>query len=88
MVSKVLSLGLFGIQGYSVGVECFLSGGLPNFDVVGLPDAAIKESRDRIRAAIKKCGFDFPLRRITVNLAPPDTRKVGSIYDLPILLGM
>lgn len=88
MVSKVLSLGLFGIQGYAVGVECFLSGGLPNFDVVGLPDAAIKESRDRVRAAIKNCGFDFPLRRITVNLAPADTRKEGSIYDLPIFLGI
>ena len=61
------------------------SGGLPNFDVVGLPDTAIKESRDRVRAAIKNCGFDFPLRRITVNLAPADTRKEGSIYDLPIL---
>lgn len=88
MVSKVLSLGLLGIQGYIVNVECFLSGGLPNFDVVGLPDTAIKESRDRVRAAIKNCGFDFPLRRITVNLAPADTRKEGSIYDLPIFLGI
>ncbi len=88
MVSRVRSLGLFGIDGYEVTVECDLSGGLPAFDVVGLPDAAVKESRERVRSAIKNCGCSFPSRRITVNLAPADTKKVGSVYDLPILLSI
>ena len=65
----VRSLGLSGISGYEVSVECFLSGGLPAFDVVGLPDAAVRESRERVRAAIKACGARFPVSRITVNLA-------------------
>ena len=88
MVSKVRSLGLQGIGGYEVGVECFLSNGLPGFDVVGLPDAAVKESRDRVRAAIKTSGLKFPVSRLTINLAPADTRKAGTVYDLPILLGI
>ena len=88
MVSRTRSLGLQGIGGYEVSVECFLSGGLPGFDVVGLPDAAVKEARDRVRAAIKNCGMKFPVSRVTVNLAPADTRKAGTIYDLPILLGI
>ena len=88
MVSRVRSLGLQGIGGYEVSVECFLSNGLPGFDVVGLPDAAVKEARDRVRAAIKNCGMKFPVSRLTVNLAPADTRKAGTIYDLPILLGI
>ncbi|MBE6914229.1 MAG: ATP-binding protein [Ruminococcaceae bacterium] len=88
MVSKVRSLGLQGIGGYEVGVECFLSNGLPGFDVVGLPDAAVKEARDRVRAAIKTSGLKFPVSRLTINLAPADTRKVGTVYDLPILLGI
>ena len=70
MVVTVRSLGLSGISGYEVSVECFLSGGLPAFDVVGLPDAAVREARDRVRAAIKNCGAKFPVSRITVNLAP------------------
>lgn len=88
MVSKVRSLGLSGIGGLEVSVECFLSQGMPGFEVVGLPDAAVKESRERVRAALKNCGFEFPLRRIVVNLAPADIRKEGSLYDLPILLGL
>lgn len=88
MVSTISSFGLAGISGYVVNVECDLSGGLPNFDIVGLPDAAVKESRERVRAAIKNCDLDFPLRRITVNLAPADTRKEGPLYDLPIFLGI
>ncbi len=88
MLSKVVSLGLSGIDGYPVHIECDLSQGLPNFDIVGLPDAVVKESRGRVRAAIKNCGFNFPLRRITVNLAPADLKKEGAIYDLPILLGI
>lgn len=88
MVSKVRSLGLQGIGGYEVSVECYLSNGLPNFDVVGLPDTAVKEARDRVRAAIKNCGMKFPVSRLTVNLAPADTRKAGTIYDLPMALGI
>ena len=88
MVSKVRSLGLHGIGGYEISVECFLSNGLPGFDVVGLPDAAVKEARDRVRAAIKTSGLKFPVSRLTVNLAPADTRKAGTVYDLPILLGI
>ena len=88
MVVTVRSLGLTGIRGYEVSVECFLSGGLPGFDVVGLPDAAVKESRERVRAAVKNCGAKFPVSRITVNLAPARLRKEGTVYDLPILLGI
>ena len=85
---KVLSLGIQGVAGYLVTTEVDLSGGLPNFDIVGLPDTAVKEARDRVRAAIKNCGFTFPVSRITVNLAPADRRKAGTVYDLPILVGI
>ncbi|MCL1834815.1 MAG: YifB family Mg chelatase-like AAA ATPase [Oscillospiraceae bacterium] len=88
MVSKVRSLGLGGISGYDVSVECYLSGGLPSFEIVGLPDAAVKEARERVRAASKTCGMSFPISRITVNLAPADKRKAGTVYDLPVLLGI
>ncbi|MEA5144076.1 MAG: YifB family Mg chelatase-like AAA ATPase [Oscillibacter sp.] len=88
MVVTVRSLGLSGISGYEVAVECFLSGGLPAFDVVGLPDAAVREARERVRAAVKNCGAKFPVSRITVNLAPAGQRKEGTVYDLPILLGL
>lgn len=88
MMVTVRSLGLTGISGYEVSVECFLSGGLPGFDVVGLPDTAVKESRERVRAAVKNCGAKFPVSRITVNLAPARLRKEGTVYDLPILLGI
>ena len=88
MVSKIRSLGLGGISGYEVSVECYLSGGLPSFDVVGLPDAAVKEARERVRAAVKNCGVKFPVSRITVNLAPANTKKAGTVYDLPVMLGI
>ncbi|NCB50406.1 MAG: ATP-binding protein [Clostridia bacterium] len=88
MVSRIRSLGIRGIGGYEVSVECFLSNGLPGFDIVGLPDAAVKEARDRVRAAIKNTGLKFPVSRLTVNLAPADTKKAGTIYDLPVLLGI
>ncbi len=88
MVETVHSLGITGIRGYDVQVEVSLSGGLPSFDIVGLPDAAVKEARDRVRAVIKNCGLKFPVSRVTVNLAPADTKKIGTIYDLPILLGI
>ncbi|MBQ1834621.1 MAG: YifB family Mg chelatase-like AAA ATPase [Oscillospiraceae bacterium] len=88
MVTTVRSLGLQGISGYEVAVECFLSGGLPAFDIVGLGDTAVKESRERVRAAVKNCGAKFPVSRITVNLAPAGQRKEGTVYDLPIFLGI
>jgi len=88
MVSKVRSLGLGGISGYEVSVECYLSSGLPSFDVVGLPDTAVKEARERVRAATKTCGMSFPVSRITVNLAPADKKKAGTVYDLPVMLGI
>ena len=88
MVSRVKSLGLGGVSGYEVSVECFLSSGLPSFEIVGLPDAAVKEARERVRAATKNCGMKFPVSRITVNLAPADKRKAGTIYDLPVMLGI
>ena len=88
MVVNIRSLGLSGLSGYEVNVECFLSGGLPAFDVVGLPDAAVREARERVRAAVKNCGAKFPVSRITVNLAPADRRKEGTVYDLPIALGI
>ncbi len=88
MVVAVRSLGLTGISGYEVSVECFLSGGLPAFDVVGLPDAAVREARERVRAAVKNCGAKFPVSRITVNLAPAGQKKAGTVYDLPIFVGI
>ena len=88
MMTQVRSLGLRGVEGYPVVAECDLSGGLPNFEIVGLPDAAVKEARDRVRAAVKNCGFQFPVSRITVNLAPADRKKGGTVYDLPILVGI
>ena len=88
MVSLIRSMGLGGIRGFEVSVECFLSGGLPAFDIVGLPDTAVKEARERVRAAAKNCGMKFPVSRITINLAPADTRKAGTVYDLPVLLGI
>ena len=88
MLCEVRSLGLSGISGYEVRAECDLSAGLPAFEIVGLPDAAVKEARDRVRAAIKNCGFTFPVSRITVNLAPADVRKTGPVYDLPLLLAV
>ena len=88
MFAKAKSLGLFGMDSFSVVVEADLSNGLPRFDIVGLPDAAVKESRERVRASIKNCHFEFPVSRITVNIAPADVRKEGPIYDLPIAVAI
>ena len=88
MVCQIRSLGLSGVEGYEVRVECDLSSGLPAFDIVGLPDAAVKEALERVRAAVKNCGFTFPVSRITVNLAPAARKKAGTVYDLPILVGI
>lgn len=88
MYCWVTSMGISGIDSYPVTVEVNLRRGMPHFDVVGLPDAAVKESRDRVRAAMGNIGFPMPEGQIVVNLAPADTRKSGALYDLPILLGI
>ena len=88
MVSKINSLGLVGLEAFLVTIEADLSNGLPSFDVVGLPDASVKESRNRVKSALKNCEFDFPVNRITINLAPADVKKEGSVYDLPILIAL
>lgn len=88
MFSSVKSFGVSGVGGYSVAVEVYISNGMPGFEIVGLPDAAVKEARERVRAAIKNNGFRFPVSRMTVNLAPADKKKAGTVYDLPMLLGI
>lgn len=88
MYSVTNSFGLNGLRGFAVAVEADVSGGLPAFSIVGLPDSAVRESADRVRAAIKNLGFRFPDRRITINLAPADVRKTGPVYDLPLLLAL
>ena len=88
MFSSVRSFGVSGIGGYPVAVEVYISNGLPGFEIVGLPDAAVKEARERVRAAIKNNGFSFPVSRMTVNLAPADRKKAGTVYDLPMLVGI
>lgn len=88
MVAKTHSMGLFGMEAFPVEVEADISNGLPSFEVVGLPDAAVKESKDRVRSALKNCGFQFPVGRITMNLAPADRKKVGPMYDLPLFVSL
>lgn len=88
MICSVNTMGVNGIQGNPISVECYVSSGLPAFDIVGLPDAAVKEARERVRAAAKTSGMKFPSGRITVNLAPANLKKAGTHYDLPILLGI
>lgn len=88
MLSTVLSFGLVGIDGFPVTVEVNLSGGLPVFELVGLPDAAVRESRERVRAAMKNSGFGFPDDRLIVNLAPADMKKEGPAFDLAIAVGV
>lgn len=88
MVSKVNSLGLYGLDAFKIEVEASTEPGLPVFEIVGLPDAAVKESRNRVRSAIKNIGLSFPVKRITVNLSPADIKKEGSVYDLPILIAL
>ena len=88
MLACVRTAAVFGIDASVVQVEVDVSLGLPTFQMVGLPDASVRESRDRVRAAIRNSGFEFPIRRVTVNLAPADLRKAGSAFDLPIALGV
>ncbi len=89
MTAKVLSSAILGIDAYVVDVEASLSGAkLPRFITVGLPEGAVKESKERVTAAIKNSGFRFPIKHVTVNLAPADIRKEGSAFDLPIAIGI
>lgn len=88
MLSKIHSYGLFGIDGFKVDVEVDISNGLPHFELVGLGDTAIKESKERVRSAIKNSGFSYPIKKITVNLAPADVKKMGPFYDLAIAVGI
>lgn len=88
MVSKINSVGLFGLHSFMVEVEADLTGGKFRFDLVGLPDAAVQESRERVLAAVKNSGKSFAMEHITVNLAPADIRKEGSVYDLPIFIAL
>lgn len=88
MFAKVKSQGILGLNGFDIFVEADVSGGMPRFDLVGLPDAAVKESRERVRASIKNCGFMYPKSRITVNIAPADIKKEGAYYDLPIFISI
>src|SRR3990172_1246100 len=88
VLASLQSAAVFGVEAYAVQIEVDVSFGLPHFSMVGLPDATVRESRDRVRAAIRNSGFEFPPHRITVNLAPADVRKAGSSFDLPIALGL
>ena len=88
MLSQVLSASVYGINGYIVTVEVDISSGFPTFNIVGLPDTSVKESRDRVISAIKNSGFDFPTKKVTVNLAPAGVKKEGAIFDLPIAIGI
>lgn len=88
MFTRISSFGVDGIGGYPVTVEVNHTTGFPSFDVVGLPDNAVKESRERVKAAIRNNSFSMPASRITINLAPADRKKIGTVYDLPILVGM
>ncbi len=88
MLASLRSAAVFGVEAFPVQIEVDVSFGLPRFTMVGLPDATVRESRDRVRSAIRNSGFEFPSHRITVNLAPADVRKAGSSFDLPIALGL
>ena len=88
MLAKTLSCGLSGVYGYPVEVEAFISGGMIGFEIVGLPSAAVKESRDRVRAAISVSGLSFPFGKVTVNLAPADVKKEGTAFELAIAVAL
>ena len=88
MLSKIKSYTLEGLAGLGVDIEIDINAGLPGYETVGLPDTAVKESRERVRAAIKNSGFKYPTKRITVNLAPADSKKEGALFDLPIAVGI
>ena len=88
MIASLNTMCVRGVQGYNISVEFYITNGLPGFEIVGLPDTAVKEARERVRAAAKTSGLRFPTGRITVNLAPANEKKTGTHYDLPVLLGI
>ena len=88
MLSIIETMALHGLDGYLVEVQVDVSPGMPNWDVVGLPDASVKEAKERVRTAIRNSGFEFQSRKIVVNLAPANTKKEGSLFDLPIAVGI
>lgn len=88
MVNKVTTAAVIGLDAYKVSVETDVLNSLPAFSIVGLPDAAINEARDRVRSAIKNSGFTFPAKKVVINLAPADLKKEGSNFDLPIAIGL
>lgn len=88
MLAKLMSFGLNGLNGYPINVEVDMHTGVPACDIVGLADTAVKEAKERVRLAIRNSGFGFPIGKIVVNLAPADTKKEGSLYDLAMAIGM
>src|SRR4030065_816797 len=88
MLAKVLSCAVVGLDGAIIEVEVDIASGMPAFNIVGLPDTAVQEAKERVRSAIRNSGLQFPYKRITVNLAPADLRKEGPAYDLPIAVGI
>src|SRR5437016_4092090 len=88
MLAKVHTVAVNGLEAYAVEVEVDLAFGLPMFTVVGLPDPTVRESRDRVRSALRNCGFSFPQRKVTINLAPADLRKEGAGFELPMAVGI
>lgn len=88
MYGKMHSACLYGIEGVMIGVEVDLANGLPQTHIIGLPDSAVREAVERVRAAVKNCGYSYPQQRVTINLAPADLRKEGSAFDLAIALGI
>ena len=88
MLAIVNSVSVFGMEAYDIKVEVDVSNGLPAFDIVGLPDASVREAKERVRTAIKNSGFEFPIKRITVNLAPANIKKEGALFDLPVAIGI
>ena len=88
MFAKVSSLGLFGLNAFQVDVEIDISRGNPQFDIVGLPDTVVRESRERIRSALRSCNINFPVAQVMVNLAPADTKKSGSVHDMAIFMAV
>ncbi len=88
MLAKLRSMSVLGIDAFEIGIEADLTEMLPSFTIVGLPDGAVRESRERVMSAIKNCGFEFPSRKVTINMAPADVKKEGSAFDLPIAIGL
>lgn len=88
MLSKINSISLHGLEGCLIEVQVDVSAGMPNWEIVGLPDMSVKEAKERVRTAIKNSGYEFQSRKIVVNLAPADVRKEGTFYDLPIAIGI